>query len=241
MIVAKLRHRVRSTELLAALGAVGVASAGVIVVHRFRSGARSASEAPHKSETTPLVGHEFSFMGHRFHVLESARDTEDGFLRIDYFAPPRANVPEHTHHFQEESFEVISGKLGLRVGGQEMILGPGQSAVGPPKVTHEWWNPSNDEEVRFLVGIRPGEEVEVMFETLLDLMQEKKTIGPIPKNPLQAGVLVQEIASWVVLTPMENALLAPVRALAFVGRLFGYRARYPQYSGPGVVTGPVLR
>lgn len=236
MIEARPRHRVK--VFLTAFGIVGVAaSTGAIVVHRVRSGTRGAAEAPSTSDTTsaprPLVGHEFSFMGHVFHILESSRDTDDGSLRFDYSAPPVANVSEHTHHFQEESFEVVSGTLGLRVGGRELILTPGQSATGPPRVPHAWWNPSDEKRVGFVARIRPGIEVETMFETLLRLMQQGKTIGPFPKNPLQAAVLAQEIGSWVVLGPMEKFLLAPVSAVAFVGGLLGYRARYPEYSGPG--------
>lgn len=237
MIVAKLRHRTGRAELLVVLGTAGmVALAGVAVARRFGSRVSDARRVARKSEApgapTPLVGHEFSFMGHTFHVLESARDTDDGALRFDYSAPPGANIPEHVHSVQEESFEVVSGKLGLRVGGQELTLTPGQSATGPPRVPHAWWNPSNEEEARFLVSIRPGLEAEIVFETVIGLMREGKTIGPVPKNPLQLAVLAREIASWTILTPVEKVLFAPVEALAFVGRILGYRTRYPEYSGP---------
>jgi quercetin dioxygenase-like cupin family protein len=230
---ARARHRVESTKLLAALGVVGAtAAAGFVIARRSGSGPREKiSVTPGRSERTgtsgALIGHEFGFMGHAFHVLESSRDTDDGSLRLDYSAPPQASVSEHTHHFQRESFEVVSGKLGLRVGGQELILKPGQSAIGPPRVPHAWWNPGEEERVRFVAGIRPGIEVETMFETLLGLMQEGKTIGPLPKNPLQAAVMAAEIARWVVLGPVEKSLLAPLFALAFVGGLLGYEARYP--------------
>lgn len=85
----------------------------------------------------PLIGHEFRFFGDRLRVLESARETGDGSLRAEYFAPPRGNVPEHVHLGQEERFEVVSGTLGVRVRGQELILGLGQGAVGPPGVPHK--------------------------------------------------------------------------------------------------------
>ena len=179
----------------------------------------------------PLLEHEFRFFGHRFHILESSRNTGDGSVRIEYSAPPRANISEHIHHFQEEQFQVVSGTLSVRVGAQELILQPGQSAVGPPKTPHAWRNPSADEEVCFRVGIRPGLGVEILFETLLGLAREGKTFGPVPRNPLQLAVLAQEIGSWVVLTRVEKALFTPVAILAFVGRLLGYRTCYPEYSG----------
>ena len=216
--------------------AIGVAGsaviAGAVIVSRLRSRPRKLRREAGHERSRPLVGHEFNLMGHSFHVLESARDTDDGSLRLDYSAPPDANVSEHVHRFQEERFEVLSGKLGVRVGGQEMILGPGQRGVGPPGVPHAWWNPSDDERVRFLVAVLPGIEVETMFETLLGLMREGRTIGPLPRNPLQLAVLAREIGSWLVLTPGQKALFAPVVGLSILGGLFGYRARYPEYSGP---------
>lgn len=183
-----------------------------------------------------LIGHEFRFFGHRFHILESAQETNDGSLRIEYIAPPRANISEHIHHAQEEQFEVISGRLGVRVGGRELILGPGQSVIGPPGVPHAWWNPSAEKEVSFVAGIRPGLDVETMFETMLGLAREGKTIGSLPRNPLQLAVLARHIGGMAYPTdlpkPIRKVLFAPVALLAFVGGLLGYRARYPEYSAP---------
>jgi hypothetical protein len=67
---------------------------------------------------------------------------------------------------------------------------------------------------------------------MLGLARDGKSIGMIPKNPLQLAVLIDEVGSWLVLTPPVKVLLAPVALLAFVGKLLGYRARYPEYSGP---------
>jgi quercetin dioxygenase-like cupin family protein len=175
----------------------------------------------------PLLGHEFRCFADRFRILESSRGTNDGSLRVDYFAAPRAKVPEHVHHYQEERFEVVSGWLCLRVGGQEMTLGSGQIAVGPPGVPHAWWNPSDEEEARFLVRLRPGLGVEVMLERVLDLAREGKTVGGMfPSNPLRLAVLLYEIWGWVYLTgvprPMRKALFAPVALLAFASRGLGY-------------------
>jgi quercetin dioxygenase-like cupin family protein/carbon monoxide dehydrogenase subunit G len=185
----------------------------------------------------PLVGHEFHYFGDSFRILESSRDTNDGSLRGDYFAAPRAKVPEHVHRDQEERFEVVSGTLCIRMGGREMILTPGQSAVGPPGVPHKWWNPSDDEEVHFLVGLNPGRDVETWLETLLGLAREGKTTRTgIPKNPLQLAVLLDELGRWAYYTgvpmPVQKVLFVPLVSLAFVGRLLGYKASYPEYSGP---------
>jgi quercetin dioxygenase-like cupin family protein len=247
MMAADLHRRAKRKELIAILGIVGVvALAGTAVARRSLSRPRRTLEVHLTAEAagaaSPLIGHEFRLSGDRFSILESARQTDDGSLWGEYFAPPGARVPEHVHLGQEESFEVVSGTLGVSVGGRELTLGPGQSAVGPPDVPHTWWNPG-DEEAHFLVGLRPALHMETVFETWYGLAQDGKTIGWLPKNPLQLAVLVDEVGGWFYYTgvpkPVWKALFAPVAALAFVGKLLGYRARYPEYSRPEGQAAPV--
>src|SRR5215218_3610330 len=229
------QSRRRHAVLVMLVGVAFLCGVAVAIRRRWRITSAGEGEGEGRQGTSAivtLVGHEFSFSGHTFRVLESSRDTDDGSLRVDYSAPPRANVPEHVHRSQEERIEVVSGTLGMRVGGQELRLTPGQKAVGPPGVPHAWWNPSEEQEVRFVSEIRPGLEVETFLETLLGLARDGKTIGPVPRNPLQLAVLADEIASWLVLRPVEKVFFAPVAALTFVGRLLGYRSSYIKYSGP---------
>jgi mannose-6-phosphate isomerase-like protein (cupin superfamily) len=93
----------------------------------------SDSSMARRGETieNPLTGERMTF-------LETARDTDGELLRMDYVAPPRYKGPtEHVHLLQEERFEVVSGVLGIRVGGRELHPEEGQSAVGPPGVPHK--------------------------------------------------------------------------------------------------------
>jgi len=243
----------RNMKSLPTRVAFGVGGAAVLVAAGVALRRHSRSEAPPSREAeerrgdgvmgrrdsaveSPLIGQEFHYFGDRFRILESSRDTNDGSLRGDYFAAPRAKVPEHVHREQEERFEVISGTLCIRMGGREMTLNPGQSAVGPPGIPHKWWNPSEDEQVHLLVGLRPGRDVETLLETLLGLARDGKTTRTgIPKNPLQLAVLLDELGRWAYVTevpmPVQKVLLVPLVSLAFVGRLLGYKASYPEYSG----------
>lgn len=51
---------------------------------------------------------------------KTARDTDGELLQVDWIGEPGWNTgPDHVHPLQEERFEVISGKLGLRVEGVE--------------------------------------------------------------------------------------------------------------------------
>lgn len=49
---------------------------------------------------------------------------------------------DHVHPRQEERFEVLSGKLGLRVGGVERVLGEGEAITAPAGFAHAAWNAS---------------------------------------------------------------------------------------------------
>ena len=135
----------------------------------------------------------------------------------------------------EERFEVISGTMEVRVGGRERRLERGQSVVVPKGVPHTFWNPG-DEELRLLVELRPALNTETMFETYFGLARDGKAFkSGIPKNPLQAAVLVRECGAdtcpaWPPM-PVYRMLLAVIAGvLAPVGELLGYRARYPEYS-----------
>jgi quercetin dioxygenase-like cupin family protein len=230
---------VGTTAILAAvIMAIRCRSRSTTYAQGERGESRGEGARGHRGDAiqSPLIGHEFRLFGDRFRMLESARETEDESLLAEYFAPPRAKVPEHVQADLEERFEVVSGTLRLRVGGRELILSSGQSAVGPPGVPHEWWNPSDDEEVHFLASIRPALDVETLLETWFGLARDEKTIWWIPKNPLQFAVMAHEVGGWFYFTgvrmPVWKAFFALLAPLAFAGKLLGYRARYPEYSGP---------
>jgi mannose-6-phosphate isomerase-like protein (cupin superfamily) len=187
----------------------------------------------HPGETieNPLTGERITF-------LKTTEDTGGKLLQFEYAAPPHAEgPPEHIHPRQEERFEVVSGTLVARARGCERTLGEGQSigiATGTP---HTFRNPGG-EEVRFLVEFRPALGIEPFFETVWGLVRDgKATALGVPKNPLQLAVLAATYRDEVYLArppiPMQKALFAVAAGtLTPLGKLLGYRARYPEYSGP---------
>jgi len=69
-------------------------------------------------------------------------------------------------------------------------------------------------------------KIETLFETIIGLHRDGKNF----KSPLQAAVLAREQDTYMAGPPiwLQKPLIA---LLAAVGRLFGYRARYEEYSG----------
>jgi quercetin dioxygenase-like cupin family protein len=174
--------------------------------------------------------------GERITFLKTTQETNGELLRFEYVLPPEFTIPEHVHPHQEERHEILSGTLRGRVGGQERDYEEGERVVGPAGVPHAWQNPSSEEELRFVSELRPPLVFETLMETTFGLARDGKTTKQgIPKDPLQLAVLVDETRGMFyssrVPVAVQEALLALFAVLASVGRLLGYRARYPEYSG----------
>jgi hypothetical protein len=104
-------------------------------------------------------------------------------------------------------------------------------------VPHARKNPSSDEELRFVSELRPPLVFETILETTFGLARDgKSTKQGIPKNPLQLAVLADETRGMFyssrVPVAVQEGFLTLLALLASVGRLLGYKARYPEYSGP---------
>ena len=173
----------------------------------------------------------------RITFLKTTRETNGQLLRYEDVLHPRFTIPEHVHPRQEERHEVLSGTLRGRVGGQERDYAAGERVIGPAGVPHAWRNPSEDEELHIVSELRPPLRFETLFETSFGLSRDGKTTKQgIPKNPLQLAVLVDETRGMFyfsrVPVAVQEAFLALLAVVASVGRLLGYKARYPEYSGP---------
>jgi quercetin dioxygenase-like cupin family protein len=175
--------------------------------------------------------------GERITFLKTTQETNGELLRFEWVLPPGFFLPEHFHPRQEERHEVLSGMLRGRVGGQERDYAEGEKVVGPAGVPHAWRNPSSDQELRIISEIRPPLAFETIFETSFGLARDGKTTKQgIPKNPLQLAVLADEMRGMFYFTrapvAVQEAFSALLAVVASVGRLLGYKARYPEYSGP---------
>jgi mannose-6-phosphate isomerase-like protein (cupin superfamily) len=160
-----------------------------------------------------------------------AEDTNGELLELDLFAQPGGFVAAaHVHPNQEERFEVMAGTLALRVGDDELTLGAGDVTVVPPGRPHAWWN-AGPEQVRIRGQIRPALRTENFFETFFGLGRDGKTNRKGLPNLLQLAVLMREYEDEMRLAKppfaIQRMLFAP---LAIVGRILGYRSRYPHHS-----------
>ena len=112
----------------------------------------------------------------------------------------------------------------------ERVLEPGEEISVPPGTPHTFWNASEgDEELHHRVELRPALNTEHFFETVFGLQRAGKRAPGKPAAALRMASLALEHEFWVAGPPvlLQKALFA---ALALLGRPFGNRVSYSEYS-----------
>jgi quercetin dioxygenase-like cupin family protein len=87
-------------------------------------------------------------------VHADSTDTSGKFALLELEGGPGGEPPLHVHRNEDELFYVLEGELKVCRGGQEITLGPGESALLPRNVPHTFKISSSH--VRFLNYITPG-------------------------------------------------------------------------------------
>ncbi len=162
----------------------------------------------------------------------TAEDTNGELVEVDAFFKPGGNPPPvHYHPSQEERFEVVSGELFTHVDGVERTYGAGETFILPPGSRHSMHN-TGSEEAHVIWQTRPALKTEVLFETMWGLARDGKTNEKGVPNLLHAVVLMREYEDEFRVTQPPFAIQKVLFGLlAPIGRLWGYRGRYPEYSG----------
>lgn len=168
--------------------------------------------------------------GERAVTVVGTEETNGERAVVDLFVRPRgAVVGEHVHPSMEESFTVVRGRVGFRLGERRETAEPGVTLHVPAGVVHDWWN-AGDEEAEVRVEVRPAARFEEMILTLFGLAQDGKTDAKGMPKLLQLAVLAREFEDVVVFTKPPRILQAILFAvLAPLGHRLGYRAVYPEY------------
>jgi mannose-6-phosphate isomerase-like protein (cupin superfamily) len=99
--------------------------------------------------TNPATGELLTF-------VRTSADTRGELLEMEntWVRPDHATAP-HIHPGMEETWEVLSGRAGFRIGDEETEAGPGDRVVAPPGTVHSAWNLSGGE-TRLRITMRPA-------------------------------------------------------------------------------------
>jgi quercetin dioxygenase-like cupin family protein len=168
-------------------------------------------------------------------IFRSTADSSNGQLfRAELFVKPGTYVVRaHVHPSQEESFVVLAGEYGYRIGDKTGVAQAGDTLVCPVGVSHSQWN-AGESTLRIYYEHRPAlTSAEIFFETQFGLSRDGKLSPTGEINLLQGVVLLQEVGDFIRPSNppvvVQNTLF-PV--LAALGRMRGYRARYEKYALP---------
>ena len=104
---------------------------------------------------------------------------------IHTLAPRALGAPVHTHTREDEWSYVLDGAVGIQLGDDDHVAGPGDLVLKPRAVPHAFWN-AGDEPARLLEVITPGG-----FERYFSALAHVLGTGGMP-DPAALGQLAHE-------------------------------------------------
>ncbi len=170
--------------------------------------------------------------GERMTFLVTAQETDGEFVKIkDELPAGSVATPMHYHLAYTETFEVLEGRLDVCIGGKKnhLVLKSGESAHVPVKVSHKFWNGS-DEPAVFVCEIRPARQWEKSIRTAFGLARDGKTNkAGIPTNVWELALLYELSESYITGMPLflQKGVFG---LLSRIARRKGYDPDFPQYS-----------
>lgn len=135
---------------------------------------------------------------------------------------PGGRVPLHVHHDYEERFEVLEGRLDIRLADRTIALGVGDRHTAPSKLPHCFENNSPDP-VRFRVELVSGQRGFVEMQLLFFGLRADGRIDEhgAPRDPRHVAVAF----GWSRTAPAAVGPALMLRALRLVARLTGEERR----------------
>lgn len=177
--------------------------------------------------------------GERAVVLTDPNEHPQRVLVSHLFVRPGGRVSvKHRHPALTERFRVLHGQVGFLIGGEERLLGPGESAEVPPDTLHDWWQ-VGEEEAQVLVEVEPGDRFVEMVGAFFGLARDGKVDRKGVPRPLQLAVSAKGYSDvMVVASPPPWAQRLVFGLLAPLGRALGRKPTYERYLSSDVVVEP---
>jgi quercetin dioxygenase-like cupin family protein len=172
--------------------------------------------------------------GERMTFLKTSRETGGEYVLVELELEAGGHVAAaHVHPYQDETFEVLEGRVGFKTGKRELVVVAGGTISVPRGTPHKFWN-AGEETARFRTEVRPALQFEQLIETMFTLAQDGKVNRKGMPNPLRLAVIAKAHFDDVRLPfPPAWVQRAGLVLGSPVGRLMGYRETYtPATSEP---------
>ena len=237
MYAGKARHLARQVEgLMVQLNRPAMASticshhAPILLFHsapqiRGTFAHMSSSKAPpglrgsSRIISNPLFRDEVEF-------IRYSQETNGEVCEVRITLGPSGGNPIHFHTSFAETFQPEIGKLGVHLGGKELILSPGETATVPKLTNHRFYNPSDKDTIVFIGKQEPGLE---SFEKGLHIVYGLARDGLTSKDGIPTSLV--HLALFITMTNTRlpgviNRLMNPLfGAIAWYGRWSGEEQR----------------
>jgi mannose-6-phosphate isomerase-like protein (cupin superfamily) len=168
--------------------------------------------------------------GERYTSLATAEETNGELLKVKAEIPAGTpGVPLHYHLTFTEGFEVLEGRLDLRVGEGHLVLGSDESAMVPLGTAHRFWNAGSKPAI-FEAEIRPARKMEQSLRAMVGLARDGKTDDRgVPKNIFELALLYELSESYIVGMPLflQRGVFG---ILARLARGRGYDPEFSRYT-----------
>ncbi|HEU4656518.1 MAG TPA: cupin domain-containing protein [Capillimicrobium sp.] len=121
-----------------------------------------------------------------------AEMTGGAFSIVEHPLEPGRLIPPHIHHKEHELSYVLRGEIGVRIGDQDYVAGPGSYVFKPRGIPHTFWN----------AGPEPAHLLEVIwpsgFERFFAELGELVATCPPEELPERRAALASEYDHYYV-------------------------------------------
>ena len=177
------------------------------------------------SIANPVTGETVTFQ-------RTSADSDGEVVIAEVTLEPGGSVAgTHVHPNQTETFRILDGALGFRVGRGRLVATPGETVVVEAGTAHTFWN-AGERPAQFLCEIRPALGFERLLETMFALARDGKTNRRGLPHPLRLAAIADhhrdDVLLPVVTVPLQRVAAKLGATAAWALAEFG-----PTYDGPG--------
>src|SRR5262245_51023909 len=149
-------------------------------------------------------------------------------LFLDGTLPPKADGPPlHVHFREREEGIVKAGTLGAQIGGEQIVVPTGGTAVLPAGIPHRWWN-AGDDLLELSGKVVPAVDLDRYLQALFAVLNANP--GGRPSIFHLAHVLWRHRDTQLILRPPRAIQGVVFPVILFIGRILG---KYRGSSWPG--------
>lgn len=154
-------------------------------------------------------------------IVRNGEDTDGEVLEANaWLGPHSPSPPVHVHDNVEDSFEIVEGRLDVKLDGTWRTYGPGERAAAAPGHRHTLRN-SHDEPVRFINRHRPAADNEGFFRDMASLTSTGRMGAGIPHSPRQAIYVAMLFKAHPTAIRTSRVQRFAFASLSGVGRMLG--------------------